>query len=79
MGYLVKNGKIYQQLVGVYGDIHLWYVGEAPPRTIYSFALSIMRRFERQENTDNRNYRYAQRIASCKLVGKDTWSDFIRR
>ncbi len=79
MGYIVKEGKIYQQLVGYYGRIDLWYVGPAPPKTIYSFSLSIMSRYERQKNTDNRNYRYAQRVASCKLVDQQTWSDFLRK
>lgn len=79
MGYLVRNGKIYQQLVGVYGDVHLWYVGEAPPKTAYSLALSIMRKYEGKGLTDCPAYRYAQRVASCKLVDMDTSSNFIRR
>lgn len=78
MGYLVKDGNIYKQLVGVYGDIYLWFVEKAPPRTIHSFSLQIMSRYENENNTDCSAYRYAQRVACCTCVGKDSWSNFIR-
>lgn len=79
MGYITRNGKIYKEIIGVYGDIHLWYVGEAPPKTIFWQAVCIMSRYESRNNTDNKTYRYAQRVAHCKLAGQDSWSNFIRK
>ncbi len=70
MGYFVRDGKIYRQYVGLNCQIHHEYVEPAPKPTAYSIALRIMSKYEHRKNTDNRNYRYAQKVACRELILK---------
>jgi hypothetical protein len=79
MGYFARNGRIYKEIFGLYGRIHYADVGPDQPMTTKRKALEIMSRYEHKGQTDNPNYRYAQRVASCLVVGQDTSSDFIRK
>ena len=79
MAYFSRNGIIYKQEFHRNFLIVNIKIGPDFPMTTKRLAMRIMSKYEHNKQTDNRNYKYAQRVACCLCVGQDTSSDFIRR